>query len=306
MLATNRKSRIAGFSQGTRGGYRATRPRAIRSRTHGLRTERRSRIARLRCLPQTESRVSQGSHKGREADIVQLDRAQFDHGLTDFELKGAHASLDCDACHKQKVAYRKVLTTCAGCHKADDVHRGQFTQSCADCHGSTSWAGGKFDHDKIEFKLTGAHAVRTCNACHVGGRYKSIPKSCVGCTAPDDVHRGSRGEDCAKCHTTKEWKTAKYDHLKETGYALRGAHVDIDCLACHRGGNYKEKIPKDCEGCHRADDAHAARFGAKCEDCHGVDRWHPVEYDHAARHKFALAGAHAKLDCHSCHAGPLG
>ncbi len=35
-----------------------------------------------------------------------------------------------------------------------------------------SWSGGKFDHDKTEFKLTGAHATVTCNACHIGGRYK--------------------------------------------------------------------------------------------------------------------------------------
>ena len=76
---------------------------------------------------------------------------------------------------------------------------------------------------------------------------------------------GSRGDDCAKVPVTKEWKTAKYDHLKETGYELLGVHAKIDCLACHRSGNYKDKIPKDCNGCHRADDTHAARFGAKCE-----------------------------------------
>ncbi len=50
---------------------------------------------------------------------------------------------------------------------------------------------------------------------------------------------------------TKEWKTAKYDHLKETGYALLGVHDEINCVACHRSGNYKDKIPKDCNGCHR-------------------------------------------------------
>ena len=116
----------------------------------------------------------------------------------------------------------------------------------------------------------------TCNACHIAGHYKPTPKTCVGCHATDDEHRGSRGADCAKCHVTKEWKTAKFDHLKETGYALLGVHAKIDCLACHRSGNYKDKIPKDCNGCHQADDAHAARFGAKCEDCHDNDRWQPV------------------------------
>ena len=140
-----------------------------------------------------ECRACHTEHKGREADIVQLDRAQFDHRLTDFALEGAHAALECASCHKKGEAWRKAPATCAGCHKADDVHRGQFTQSCGECHGSLSWSGGKFDHDKTEFKLTGAHLTVTCDACHIGGRYKPTPKSCVGCHATDDEHRGSRG-----------------------------------------------------------------------------------------------------------------
>jgi hypothetical protein len=248
-----------------------------------------------------ECKACHTEHKGRDADITQLDQAQFDHALTKLPLEGAHASLDCAACHKRGEPWRDATPGCSACHKADDVHRGQFTQSCGDCHSSLSWTGGKFDHDKTEFRLNGAHLPLTCDACHVGGRYKTTPKSCIGCHATDDEHRGSRGPDCAKCHTTKEWKTAKYDHLKETGFALLGVHADIDCLACHRSGNYKDKIPKDCDGCHRADDSHARRFGAKCEDCHDNDKWHPVVYDHLGRHKFALQGAHAKLDCHTCH-----
>ncbi len=231
-----------------------------------------------------ECRACHTEHKGRAADIVQLSRAQFDHHLTDFALEGAHSALACESCHKPNEPWRKAPATCLGCHKADDVHRGQFTKGCGECHSSVSWAGGKFDHEKTEFKLTGSHATVTCNACHV-----------------DDEHRGARGEDCGKCHTTKEWKTAKYDHLKETGYALLGVHADISCLACHRSGNYKDKISKDCNGCHKADDAHAFRFGTKCDDCHDNDRWQPVTYDHTAKTKYPLAGAHAKIDCHVCH-----
>jgi hypothetical protein len=243
-------------------------------------------------------------HKGREADIVQLGRAQFDHRQTDFALEGAHTALECESCHKPHEAWRKAPANCAGCHKSDDVHRAQFKQDCGECHGSLSWTGGRYDHDKTQFKLTGAHVSVSCNACHIGGRYKPVPKSCNGCHATDDEHRGARGEDCGKCHLTKEWKAAKYDHLKEAGYELLGVHAQINCLACHRSGNYKDKIPKDCNGCHRADDAHAARFGAKCEGCHDNEHWHPVTYDHAVKAKFALVGAHAKIDCHACHTGP--
>jgi hypothetical protein len=256
-----------------------------------------------------ECKACHTEHKGRTADIVQLSRAQFDHRLTDFALEGEHSALTCDVCHKAGDPWRKVAATgtakgaapCAGCHKPEDAHHGQFKQSCGECHSSVSWAGGRFDHDKTEFKLTGAHAAVSCDACHVGGRYTPTPKSCVGCHATDDEHRGSRGADCGKCHVTKEWKTAKFDHLKETGYELVGVHAEVDCLACHRSGNYKDKIPKDCNGCHKQDDAHAFRFGSKCEDCHDNDRWKPVTYDHAAKTKFALVGAHAKIDCHVCH-----
>jgi hypothetical protein len=248
-----------------------------------------------------ECRACHTEHKGRQADIVHLSTALFDHRQTDFALEGAHGALACDACHKPREAWRKAPATCVGCHKADDVHRGQFTLSCGECHSSLSWTGGKFDHEKTSFKLTGAHQTVTCDACHVGGRYKQTPKTCAGCHATDDEHRGSRGSDCGKCHVTKEWKTAKYDHLKETGYALLGDHADINCVACHRSGNYKDKIPKDCNGCHAADDAHAGRFGVKCDDCHDNQKWQPVTYDHAAKAKFPLLGAHAKIDCYACH-----
>ena len=95
-------------------------------------------------------------HKGRRADIMQLNRAQFDHSLTDFALDGAHLELNCENCHKTAVAWRKAPATCVGCHKADDAHHGQFAQSCGECHSSASWSGGKFDHGKTDFKLTGA------------------------------------------------------------------------------------------------------------------------------------------------------
>ncbi|MGC1459255.1 MAG: hypothetical protein WA825_13340, partial [Steroidobacteraceae bacterium] len=68
-----------------------------------------------------------------------------------------------------------------------------------------------------------------------------------------------------------------------------------------RSGNYKEKIPKDCAGCHRAEDAHATRFGSKCEDCHDNSHWQVANYDHAGRHQFALVGAHARITCDTCH-----
>src|SRR5271165_115111 len=145
-----------------------------------------------------ECRACHTGHKGRDADIVQLNLAQFDHQLTDFELAGAHLALACDACHKSGEPFRKAPATCVACHKADDAHHGQLTKSCGECHSDKTWTGGKFDHDKTDLKLTGAHGTITCDACHVEGHYKQTPKSCVGCHATDDEHRGSRGPDCGK------------------------------------------------------------------------------------------------------------
>jgi hypothetical protein len=252
-----------------------------------------------------ECRACHTDHKGRDADIVQLGRARFDHKLTEFPLEGAHRTLGCDSCHKAAETWNKAPTDCVACHRGDDVHRGQFKQSCGECHSSMSWSGGHFDHGQTAFRLTGAHLTVACNACHIGGRYASTPQTCVGCHAVDDEHRGSRGPDCGKCHNTNQWKSAQYDHFKETGYALLGAHGRLDCLTCHRGGNYQVQLPKDCFGCHRADDTHAGRFGRQCADCHDNDEWKPsATYDHLGRHHFALVGAHSRISCDACHTAP--
>ena len=88
---------------------------------------------------------------------------------------------------------------------------------------------------------------------------------------------------------------------RRPGFALNGAHSTITCNACHTTANFKDKIPKDCIGCHRAQDSHATRFGTDCVSCHSEVHWKPVQYDHLKSAKFALLGAHAKLDCHTCH-----
>jgi hypothetical protein len=252
-----------------------------------------------------ECRACHSEHGGRDSDIVQLDTTQFDHRRTDFALEGAHRTLVCASCHKTGEAWSKVATTCGVCHKSRDVHQGQLGQNCADCHNAASWSGARFDHGKTAFALTGAHAERACNSCHVGGHYKGAPKTCIGCHATDDAHRGSRGDNCGNCHTTSDWKTAKYDHKKETGFALLDVHGKLDCSTCHRSGNLKDKLPKDCHGCHRADDSHAGRLGGNCEDCHGNEHWKPADYDHTVRAKFELVGAHAKLGCHVCHSASV-
>jgi hypothetical protein len=63
----------------------------------------------------------------------------FDHDLsTEFQLTGAHKNLSCDSCHSG-TRPQGVAGTCAGCHAAEDRHRGNFGVNCGRCHTSDSF-----------------------------------------------------------------------------------------------------------------------------------------------------------------------
>ena len=105
--------------------------------------------------------------------------AAFDHARDGkFELRGAHAKLDCHACHTAVVAQQKLGTDCAGCHRASDVHAGQLGRDCAQCHGVETWRGRlQFDHDFTPFPLVGLHVAVPCFACHRTTAYKGAPEA---------------------------------------------------------------------------------------------------------------------------------
>lgn len=250
-----------------------------------------------------QCRGCHSEHLGRNADINKLNDSGFTHELTNFPLEGAHAVLACGSCHLPAVAYRKTPSTCLACHKKDDTHRGALGEDCASCHITQNWAQTRFDHEKTQFPLSNKHRSVSCAACHAGEHFKGTPRQCVGCHLPDDVHRGSQGSECGNCHSTADWSSQKFDHARETGFPLLGRHARVGCQDCHRSGNLKEPIPKECNGCHQSDDRHAGRLGAACGECHSNDTWRVANFDHATRFKFPLEGAHAKLDCHSCHTG---
>jgi hypothetical protein len=260
---------------------------------------------RLAGIEGAQCKACHAEHLGREADIVKLSRSSFDHSRTDFALAGAHGTAPCAECHKKGAKYRQATGACFDCHRADDAHAGKFGKDCGSCHDSNGWAKARFDHGKTKFALRDRHAEIPCASCHAGNRYAGTPMQCVSCHAPDDVHRGSRGADCASCHNTAGWKGTKFDHLKETGFALAGAHASLTCQGCHKTASLKDPLPKDCLGCHRAEDAHATRFGTDCEKCHSTSGWKQASFDHTRDGKFELVGAHTKLDCHACHTAPV-
>ena len=158
-------------------------------------------------------------HKGRDARITEFDQSKFNHDLTDYPLKDAHADkgkLKCAGCHKAGKKFRDAPGTCIGCHKKNDVHKGVLGKECQNCHQETRWKQVHFDHSKTRFALLGKHADIRCKACHAKERYKNLPLECIGCHRKDDKHKGSQGASCEKCHDEKSWKRTRFDHDKET------------------------------------------------------------------------------------------
>jgi len=116
-------------------------------------------------------------------------------------------------------------------------------------------------------------------------------------------------KDCSLCHVPKRWdvlrKDFHFDHLKETGYPLVGAHADAACLRCHNDrGPLKAYVSRGCGGCHV--DRHKGTLGLDCARCHEQTVWAPQGQqgrklaDHA-RTRFPLTGMHAVLQCEQCH-----
>jgi len=256
-----------------------------------------------------DCKTCHSDHRGRKAGIVWLDKDNFDHRLTDFELHGRHTQAECSACHATEEKYREARHGCYSCHSEDDAHEGKLGKKCAQCHTAKSWAKADFDHDKTAFKLESSHQKVTCNACHIGGQYKNTPDQCSDCHAIRDVHANRFGNKCQQCHSVKSWQQASFDHLRDTDYPLLGGHRSQSCNSCH-GPGYKAPQPggkvRDFYSCHRADDVHEGTNGENCKDCHDVKGWQQATFDHDANTDFALRGGHAELVCEACHVSGVG
>jgi hypothetical protein len=249
-----------------------------------------------------ECRSCHAEHRGREAQLVSLEAASFDHAATDRPLRGAHASVPCSACHTEGKKWREAPSDCAGCHARSDPHEGRLGKDCASCHGEAGWKETRFDHAKTRFPLEGEHAKVACASCHPGEHWSGVPRACGSCHALNDAHRGRLGEDCASCHVVTGWKTERFDHGK-TRFPLAGAHARARCEACHGNGSFAAPVARDCLSCHRSDDVHEGRFGAACEQCHGESAFEPARFDHDRATRFPLRGRHRDAGCEDCHAG---
>ncbi len=172
-------------------------------------------------------------HIGRNANIVLLNSATFDHETTDFDLLGSHSGISCSACHKPEKKYSEAATDCYSCHKEQDAHKGNLGEQCGDCHVPEAWKEFDYDHDATDFPLEGKHKDVLCASCHLNEQYEDTPQDCNSCHYLNDIHNGRNGTKCQDCHNTQQWDKSKFDHDRDTEFRLRGKHSDIPCEACH-------------------------------------------------------------------------
>ena len=254
------------------------------------------------------------------------------HSQTRYPLTGRHIVTSCDACHRRgkKRVYKKMkFGRCDDCHK--DTHQGQFARHdtpnaelarrCEGCHDTLGWPLVRFtlaQHDQARFPLKAAHRGVPCASCHgakrrPAERFTYESRECEACHR--DPHKGNFRATpteklaCRACHDERSFARSAFDHDK-TKLPLRGAHAKTACASCHRpdasGRVLFRGLGAGCETCHA--DQHQGQFTLKepkrlCRDCHGegTQAFKVPRFDHERLTKFALAGAHRKVRCESCH-----
>jgi hypothetical protein len=253
--------------------------------------------------------------------------AKFDHSAAGFPLTGGHAMppRQCADCHINN-NYNLTSTACVTCHLKD--FRGtinpnhvtaNFSQTCQQCHNTTSWLNAAFNHNTTGFSLTGMHTVppRQCTDCHINNNYNLTVTTCVSChlkdfqstTNPNHVSQNFP-QTCEQCHSTTSWLNATFNH-NSTGFPLTGSHTapPRQCTDCHVNNNYT-LTNTACSSCHMKDYTNAltpvahvaAGFPTTCETCHDTVLWTNGKFDHNTT-GFSLTGSHTvpPRQCADCH-----
>lgn len=276
-------------------------------------------------------------HQGRDFAMIHWPdgEAAFDHERAGFTLAGAHAELECRACHRASliVARRELAAAgkdgarsylglgrdCLDCHA--DPHAATLGTDCLSCHGQEAWRPvSGFRHDGTRYPLRGRHAEVACVGCHPREEgagtearfvFSGLPfEDCASCHR--DPHAARFPGRCASCHDERSWSRvdgAAFDH-DLTRYPLRGRHAAVDCARCHAAGEPRRPLAHArCTDCH--EDVHARQLRVSagrrdCEDCHDLGGFSPARYT-LARHdeepnRFPLRGAHRAVPCRDCHA----
>jgi hypothetical protein len=250
---------------------------------------------------------------------------------------------------KEKAVFRGLkFARCIDCHV--DSHLGQIAfaaapaPTCERCHSVNGFTPVRFeleDHAKLAYKLEGAHKAVACASCHPKDqRLESkvpaavrarlvlqkrpvkpslallkIPRASDCRTCHRDPHAGqfkgkNDAEGCAACHGLDSFKKVRFDHTKDSRFALTGKHAKAACASCHKPGDdgviHYKPLAVTCAGCHA--DPHAGQLalpgkGTDCARCHDAETWkEKLRFDHQRDARFKLEGKHrAPLACEKCH-----
>ena len=226
---------------------------------------------------------------------------------------------ECGQCHVRfdRAAQQRL---CLDCHKpvAADIRNRQGyhgrlkEQQCRACHTDhkgrqariVQFDEKQFDHTQTDFSLLGKHRKETCSSCHrPNAKYRAAPADCATCHRKDDRHKGGLGQKCENCHGQDTWKEGRFDHGK-TRFALLLRHAKTACVDCHPKEHYTE-TPRECNACHRSDDAHKGGFGPRCDNCHNAAEWKQPIFRHERDTRYPLLDRHRQVKCGSCHKAPL-
>ena len=249
--------------------------------------------------------------------LPSLIRATDVRAAKDLKLQSTYLGLSthCGECHgdihRGQFAAATEKRDCTPCHSTDQWKgvavdhaktRFQLTGkhaavACVRCHFSEDDSGARV-------------AAATANSFV---RFRPLAHAaCVDCHT--DVHKGQYGADCTRCHSTVGWASiamGAFDHDK-TRYPLRGLHRSVDCAKCHTTGDFKRRIAFiQCMDCHS--DRHSGQFAKSaskgaCDACHSIEGFAPARFGTAEHEKtsYPLRGAHLAVACNACHTAAAG
>jgi len=204
------------------------------------------------------------------------------HAELRLALNGAHANVECRACHSPSRSDLPPLPDPAVLGSAG-VALTLLEPSCGSCH---------FDPHDGRFELGGERVkAGSCVACHGVDRFNPS-------TVDADAHRqfsyvldgAHRSTPCGFCHKELEQPAPEINLLSVQGSPR----------------NLRFESPHDrCSRCHTS--SHENEFSARnrdaaCERCHVQETFRPApNFDHDRDSAYVLDGAHRNVPCAKCH-----
>jgi hypothetical protein len=261
------------------------------------------------------------SHSGLDDSAHCNDCHTGGKGLSNQKCLGCHEHAD----------LRRRINAGKGFHSTSAV-KGRRCEQCHLDHKGRGYnlmgwraVGGmkKFNHRLAGWPLRGAHRVTDCSKCHRKRNRQGLrtflgnSKVCGSCHKKDQPHGFTRKAmmACERCHSEAVWKPQKrrmqFDHDKRSDalMPLEGSHADVSCRKCHPKArfNLPYRPPDNCRSCHKTNHKGHLFDTKNCKWCHSPKfrSLRKFRFNHAARTRFALGGAHGKLSCYKCHTRKL-